>query len=277
MPLQPTLPLRTIQSTIVTVFSMMLRLLTILPLFLAGSLCLAESKNSLPEVSADELQTALRVHVIDPYLDLHTGPGRGYPVIYVVEKDEEISVIRRRTTWYLISDRKGKTGWVTRESLARTLSDQDIPVALPDTRHGDFLNHKFRLGFAVGKQENSDLVSGIAGFRLSKRIGAEVEYGQIFAEKYDGYQRSASLIIEPTDRWSFTPFLSVGMGKQDTELKKPQPGKGPSDDFQSLGAGINMYIGFNFVLRGEFRQISLLKDNDTVSNSVWRVGFSSFF
>lgn len=256
---------------------MKLRLLTMIPLLFISLWCQADTKNSTPEVSADELNAALRVHVIDPYLDLHTGPGRGYPVIYVVEKNEEISVIRRRTTWYLISDRKGKTGWVTRESLARTLSDKDIPVALPDTRHGDFLNHKFRLGFTVGKQENSDLVSGIAGFRLSKHIGAEIEYGQIFAEKYDGYQRSASLIIEPTDRWSFTPFLSAGIGKQDTELKKPQPGTGPSDDFQSIGAGINMYIGFNFVLRGEFRQITLLKDIDTVSNSVWRVGFSSFF
>lgn len=256
---------------------MKLHLHSAICLFFVSTICAAENKNSAPTASPDELKNALMVKVIDPYLDLHTGPGRGYPVIYVVEKDEIISVVRRRTTWYLISDRKGKTGWATRESLARTLSDQNMPVALPETRHGDFLNHKFRLGFTVGKQENSDLVSGIAGFRLSKRMGAEVEYGQIFAEKYDGYQRAFNLILEPTDRWSFTPFISAGIGKQDTELKKPQPGKGPSDDFQSYGAGINMYIGFNFVLRGEYRNVTLLKDNDTVSNAVWRLGFSSFF
>lgn len=256
---------------------MKLQLTSLLCLILLSANSLADNQSSVPQASAKELEEALMVKVIDPYLDLHTGPGRGYPVIYAVEKGEVIAVIRRRTTWYLISDRKGKTGWATRESLARTLSDQDIPVALPDTRHGDFLNHKFRLGFTVGKQENSDLVSGIAGFRVSKRIGAEVEYGQIFAEKYDGYQRAFNLIIEPTDRWAFTPFISAGIGKQDTELKKPQPGKGPSDDFQSWGAGINMYIGFNFVLRGEYRNVTLLKDNDTVSNAVWRLGFSSFF
>jgi len=224
------------------------------------------------------INQALKVEVIDPYLELHTGPGRGYPVIYVVEKGEEIAVISRRTTWYLIADRRGKTGWVTRESLARTLLDTGTPVALPETRHGDFLRHKIRLGFTVGKQEGSDQIGLLAGYRLSRNFGVEVEYGQLFAETVDGYQQSISLIVEPTDRWSFTPFLAAGFGRQELQLKEKLPGNKPvNDDFRSLGIGVNAYIGFNFVLRGEYRHLTIFSDNDTVSNAIWRIGFSSFF
>ncbi|MDK2779176.1 MAG: SH3 domain-containing protein [Pseudomonadota bacterium] len=243
----------------------------------AFSVC-AESVKQAPEVTSEDLEEALQVEVIDSYLELHTGPGRGYPVIYVVEKGEVISVISRRTTWYLIADQHGKSGWVTRESLARTLVDTGTPVALPETRHGDFLQHKIRLGFTYGQQEGSDQVSMIAGFRLSRHFGVEAEYGQLFADTVDGYQQSLSLIVEPTDRWPFTPFLSAGYGNQKLELKEKLPGTDPvRDDFRALGAGVNVYIGFNFVLRGEYRNMLIFADDDTVRNDVWRIGFSSFF
>ncbi|WP_430461336.1 SH3 domain-containing protein [Thalassolituus sp. LLYu03] len=256
----------------------MTRFLSALVLMVSCLSAQADDLVEITKVSDEDIQQALQVTVIDPYLELHTGPGRGYPVIYVVEKGESISVISRRTTWYLIADQRGKSGWVTRESLARTLMDTGTPVALPDTRHGDFLAHKARLGFAVGKQEGSEQVAMIAGYRLSKRFGIEAEYGQVFAETVDGNQQSVSLIVEPTDRWSFTPFVSLGYGRQELNLKEKLPGTRPvADDFRSFGAGINMYIGFNFVLRGEYRNLTILSENDNVSNALWRIGFSSFF
>lgn len=237
-----------------------------------------DNNNHVPEASADDLAQAVQARVIDPYLELHTGPGRGYPIIYVIEKGEMISVISRRTTWYLVADQRGKTGWVKRENLARTLVDTGVPVALPETRHADFLQHRVRLGFALGRQEQAEQVAGIAGFRLSRHFGIEAEFGQLFSDTTDGYQQSLSLIIEPTDRWAFTPFLSLGVGRQELELKQKLPGNKPvTDDFRSLGAGVNIYIGFNFVLRGEYRNLDISSGNDTVSNGVWRVGFSSFF
>lgn len=237
-----------------------------------------DNDNHIPEVSADDLAQAVQARVIDPYLELHTGPGRGYPVIYVVEKGELISVISRRTTWYLIADARGKTGWVKRESLARTLVDTGVPVALPETRHADFLHHRVRLGFALGRQEQADQVAGIAGFRLTRHLGIEAELAQLFSPTTDGYQQSLSLIVEPTDRWAFTPFVSLGYGRQELELKQKLPGTRPvTDEFRSFGAGVNVYIGFNFVLRGEYRHLDISSANDTVSNGVWRVGFSSFF
>jgi len=253
--------------------------LMLLLMFAAAALTApARAENQSAGVTREDIEQAVQVKVIDPYLELHTGPGRGYPVIYVVEKGETISVVSRRTTWYLIADQYGKSGWVTRESLARTLMDTGMPVALPETRHGDFLRHKMRLGFTMGKQEDSDQVSVLAGFRLSKHFGIEAEYAQLFMDTMDGSQQSMSLIVEPTDRWSFTPFLSLGYGRQELTLKEKLPGNDPlKDDFRSLGVGANVYIGFNFVLRGEYRNLTIFADDDTVRNAVWRIGFSSFF
>ena len=245
---------------------------------LATSAAVTQAESEAPVVSDEDIAGALEVRVIDPYLELHTGPGRGYPVIYVVEKGEDIAVVSRRTTWYLIADKRGKTGWVTRESLARTLEDTGTPVALPETRQGDFLRSKFRVGFTVGSQDGSDQISVMGGYRLNKYFGVETEYGKFFAYNGEGEMKSASLLVEPTDRWNFSPFLSLGYGTQDFNRKSRLPGRGEvTGDFYSVGGGVNYYIGFNFVLRGEYRRMTFSVDDDTVGNDVWRIGFSSFF
>ncbi len=38
-------------------------------------------------VAADEYR---KVSVADPYLEMHTGPGRGYPIFHVVDRGETV-------------------------------------------------------------------------------------------------------------------------------------------------------------------------------------------
>jgi hypothetical protein len=61
------------------------------------------------------------VDVADPYLELHTGPGRGYPVTQVVPRGDRIEVLKRRTDWYLLRDSRGREGWAKRKDMAATL------------------------------------------------------------------------------------------------------------------------------------------------------------
>ena len=53
-----------------------------------------------------------RLRVADPYLELHTGPGRGFPVFFVVARDEWVEVQMRSTDWYKVRADNGKEGWV---------------------------------------------------------------------------------------------------------------------------------------------------------------------
>ena len=48
------------------------------------------------------------VTVDDPYLEMHTGPGVGYPVFNVVDRGEIVEIVMRRTDWFLV--RQGRLG-----------------------------------------------------------------------------------------------------------------------------------------------------------------------
>ena len=61
-------------------------------MFLIALLCLAPA--------AYAKRAPVQLTVADPYIELHTGPGRGYPVFFVAERGEQIEVIMRRTDWF---------------------------------------------------------------------------------------------------------------------------------------------------------------------------------
>ena len=63
-----------------------------------GILCAALC---LPAAAAARGTAPVAVEVADSYLELHTGPGRGYPVTRVIPRGDHVEVLKRRTDWYL--------------------------------------------------------------------------------------------------------------------------------------------------------------------------------
>ena len=62
---------------------------TLRPISACLALCLVAAVLQLglaaPSHAADEYRT---VTVADPYLEMRTGPGRGYPIFHVIERGE---------------------------------------------------------------------------------------------------------------------------------------------------------------------------------------------
>ena len=83
-----------------------------------GMLCAALC---LPSVVIARDANPVAVEVADAYLELHTGPGRGYPVTRVIPRGDRIEVLKRRTDWYLLRDDRGHEGWAKRQAMALTL------------------------------------------------------------------------------------------------------------------------------------------------------------
>ena len=77
---------------------------------------------------ADDVDDAQYVVVADPYIEMHTGPGDGYPIAIVVERDEEIAVLKRRTGWFKIRSPRGAEGWVSASQLEQTMQPSGVPV-----------------------------------------------------------------------------------------------------------------------------------------------------
>ena len=61
-----------------------------------------------PEALAGKRDYA-QLFVAEPYLELKTGPGRGYPVTQVVARGEAVDVLFRRTDYFKVrTERDGK-------------------------------------------------------------------------------------------------------------------------------------------------------------------------
>ncbi|MGI9220457.1 MAG: SH3 domain-containing protein, partial [Woeseiaceae bacterium] len=61
------------------------------------------------EAADDDFRT---VAVVEPFLEMHTGPGHGYPIFHTVDRGESIEILMQRTYWYQVRTDRGIVGWV---------------------------------------------------------------------------------------------------------------------------------------------------------------------
>lgn len=242
-----------------------------------------------PEKKASKPKTIVKVNlhveIIDPFADLHTGPGRGYPIFFTAEQGEYITLVKRRTNWYLVETDNGTQGWVASRQLARTLKPSGQPLDLPTTGHGEFLASAWRVGFSANQFEGANGFSMFGGYRALTWLGAELEYGEIFGQSANLNYYGANVIIEPLaffedlDTYNITPFIALGTGQMtlDSPIKRVKHDVKDAN-YQQYGLGLNYYIGFNFVIRSEYRWYATkTNQNDNIDFNEWKLGFSTFF
>ena len=226
---------------------------------------------------------AIQLQVIDAYADVHSGPGRSYPVFYVIEQGESIELLTRRPDWYEVKIRGGRTGWVKAAQIARTLQPTGEPVDLPSVSYGDYLKNSWRVGFSVGpynsgRLDKADVFSINAGYRPLSWLGVDIELGKFYATDSQGDLSLLNLVIEPFSQWKVSPVLLLGTGE--TELDFQAKGIAIPNEkasFTSLGAGAHYYLGRSFVVRLEYRELSVDFDDGKENLGSWKLGFNTFF
>ncbi|QBY03112.1 hypothetical protein E2K93_01450 [Thalassotalea sp. HSM 43] len=68
------------------------------------------------------------VQVNAPFIDMHTGPSGDYPVFYVAEQGEWITVVMRQRGYFKVVTQDGTEGWVPEMTLNNTLDANGNPV-----------------------------------------------------------------------------------------------------------------------------------------------------
>ena len=107
--------------------TMLKKLIVILSIHLLGiDICIA---------STDEFQLVV---IDDPYIEMSTGPGSGYPVFHVMERGESVEIILQRTDWYTVKNDNGMEGRVPFFALSKTISHGGEAVALSALHPADF-------------------------------------------------------------------------------------------------------------------------------------------
>jgi len=154
-----------------------------------------------------------RVQVTDPYIELHTFPGRGYPIFFVAARGEWISIELRHTDWYKVRTAGGKEGWVTRAQLQSTLAENGLQQQFADVAYDDYLARRVELGAGYGRFHQEPMIKFWLSYRLSDTLSIESTLGQVQGVFSGTTLWHVNLQAEPWSDQRFSPFAGIGIGQ----------------------------------------------------------------
>lgn len=219
------------------------------------------------------------VSVMDPYLELHTGPGRGYPKFHVVERGETVEIVKRRTEWFLVREPRGREGWVHRAQLELTLRPDGGEVEFAAATRGDFVDSRWEAGLLAGDFGGANIISAYSGYSLNRNVAVEVWGSHILGNFSNGWMASVNVVHETWPEWRISPFFTLGAGVIHTEPKSTiVQGEDRSDQVAHVGAGLRIYATRRFMLRAEYKSyVTFTSRDDNEEVEEWKAGFAFFF
>lgn len=245
------------------------------PCALAGLLLLATLLT--PALSA--AREYLQLFVAQPYLELHTGPGRGYPVFHVVPRDGSVDVLFRRTDWFKVRTERGVEGWASQADMLKTVLADGSPFKFDLGDRAGFTSHRFEMGIFAGQYGGATLVSGFGSVSLNSQLALEGALGNYLGKFSNGVTGDIGFahVLVPEARWS--PFLMLGVGLVHIEPKSTLvQAANRTEQTAYVGGGVRYYLTRRFFLRAEYKAHYIFtKRNQNEDADEWKLGFAFFF
>lgn len=226
-------------------------------------------------VAADKPLT-LEIRV--PYIELHSGPGVGYPIINVIEQDESVHLLVKRTGWLKVKDQRNNIGWLNQNDLLG-LTQQGKKIAQSELTVNDFQKRAYEAGVMYGDFEGADFYNIYLAYTLSPVFSAEVATGKALGNISDSDLFELMLIAQPFPELTVIPYIGVGGGVIRTQPHSVlADAKKRQDATMAAAIGVKYHITRNFFLRGEYKySLVLTNRDDNEEVQLWKVGFSIFF
>ncbi|WP_236074785.1 SH3 domain-containing protein [Teredinibacter purpureus] len=223
--------------------------------------------------------SGIEVVVTDAYAEMHTGPGRAYPIFHTIEKGETITIIKSRTDWYKVKTLQGKTGWVHRDEFRETfgLHGEDVDLSRPGREA--FNDRRWELGVGGGDFSGARGLNTYLGFHLTENISTELRYTQAFGSFSNSKLATLNVVHQPFPDWQVSPFFTLGTG---AIVISPSSDIVQTEDRENgvmtVGGGFIFYVTRSFLFRIEYNDHTLLTKRDTNEEvDEWKAGFSVFF
>jgi hypothetical protein len=228
-------------------------------------------------VSADESNAF--VLVADPYLELHTGPGRGYPIFDIAERGERVEILKRHTDWFKVQTARGREGWVSREQMEATLTEAGEKKTFRDVLFDDYLARRMEFGFSVGRFKRDPLLSAHTGYRVHDNFVVELTIAQSAGDFSSTSLLYGALVSQPfpDSRWS--PFFALGAGRfTNTPKSTLVSAIETKGDVANAAIGLRYYVTRQFFLRVEAkRHVTLVNYDSTNAYTELSAGAAFFF
>jgi len=224
-------------------------------------------------------RAAERLQVADPYLELRTGPGRGYPIHHVAARKEWVEIELRHTDWFKVRTENGKEGWVHRRQLETTLTEAGGQKTFRDIALDDYLARRVELGAAWGRFRSEPMLKFWTGYRFSDTLSGELALGQVQGLFSGTNLWHLNLQTEPWSDRRLSPFFAVGVGKFKNLPNQSLVGALPVDaKLAHASLGVRYHISERFMLRADYSlYTAFVADTRTSEFRAFTAGLSFFF
>ena len=220
-----------------------------------------------------------QVFVSEPYLELATGPGRGYPVFHVVEREQSVDVLYRRTDWFKVRDERGVEGWARANDMRRTKLADGSPFVFNLGDRAGFTSHNWEIGIGGGDYGGANLIDAYGAYSLTDNMKVEITLSQYLGNSSNGYKAEAGIMHVLFPEWRISPILELGTGIVIVEPRAtivlPED---RTDQTAYAGAGVRFYLTRRFFLRADYRWHTIFTSRDDNQElEEWKVQIACFF
>jgi hypothetical protein len=234
---------------------------------------------TLYAAAAQGARAYLQAVVAEPYLELHTGPGRGYPVFHVVGRGATIEILKRRTDWFKVRTEDRREGWVDRGQMLKTLQPSGEATTFKDGSREEFTQHHWEAGALAGDFSGARVITVYSGYAFNESLAVELAASHVLGRFSNDYLETAALTHVFVPEWRFSPFVTIGTGAIQVRPKGTlvqTTDRGEQVAF--VGAGLRAYLTRRFMFRLEYKNIvAFTKRNQNEEISAWQGGFAFFF
>ena len=257
-------------------------LLPSLLLLLATAVKPVVAEEDLPPLSEEPETLLYRVTIADPFIELHTGPGKGYPIFHVIDRGEEVSIVRRKTNWFRIIGENGKTGWASREQMQQTLLPSGEQFEITELTADDFEKRKWVLGMTGGEFESAPIFTIFGARSFTENLAAELHLGKSVGDVSSATLWKANLVMQPLPDLKYSPYMTLGIGEVDIDPSATLISTtSEKNSFSQFGIGVQRYVSRSFLLRFELNEYIIFSPSETSDDnevvSEWKFGFAVFF
>jgi hypothetical protein len=232
-----------------------------------------------PAPAGSGLQAPERLTVADPYIELHTGPGRGYPVFFVVPRGEAVTITLRRTDWYKVRTPDGREGWVDRRQLETTLTEAGGTKTFRDLLLDDYLARRVELGAAWGRFKGDPMLKAWTAYRLSDVLSVEATLGQVQGAFSGTSLWHLNLMAEPWSDQRWSPTFGIGFGQfRNVPNASLVDAVNTNARLANASVGVRWHLSSRFMVRADYTvYTSFVADTRSLEYRAVTGGLSFFF
>jgi uncharacterized protein YgiM (DUF1202 family) len=221
-----------------------------------------------------------KILIADPYIELHSGPGRGFPIFQVVERGQEVVIVKRRTDWFEVRTDRDVQGWVERSQMLATLEPTGEPLDLHEPARENYMSRRWQGGVMAGDFGGASLISAFGGYAFSDNLSIELTLNHILGEFSNGGSATLGLMHVFVPEWRLSPYFTLGTGVIYTDPKSTLvKSEDRTDQIGYVGGGLQFYLTRRFMLRSEYRHNVIFTHRDANEEvKEWKyLGFAFFF